>query len=99
MTWLVIAGIVAVLIRRQSYDEAVLPRLRSGAYLRPSEGKELRLACVVPLELSVSPWGASEFGLQRKTGVADDSRGLGWCARMLRALKRRLAAALLRPSD
>ena len=66
MTWLVIAGIVAVLIRRQSYDEAVLPRLRSKAYLRPSEGKELRLACVVPLELSVSPWVHQNSGCRGK---------------------------------
>ena len=50
-----IADITAVLLRKQCYDKAALTLLCYGAYLRPSEGMELRPACLIPMEITVSP--------------------------------------------
>ena len=93
------AGRTAVLLHRQYYDEAALTLLCYEAFLRPSEGMELRTACFTPPEIIVSPdWSlvlaASEFGSQSKTGVIDDSvlwdsQSLKWFARVFRILKRR----------
>ena len=67
-----------MLLHSQYYDEAALTLLCYEAFLRASEGMELRTACFTPPEITVSPdWSlvlaASEFGSQSKTGVIDDS--------------------------